>query len=317
MELGRKAQLWLFFADENHVRLIKAALSGLLAIALVAMWNHRNDVIDAYTNPSDPVEFQLEGLQLVPDRAETLPSPYLIDRTTRDPQPLPPPLPSPEATLVTFGGGSAALAGVVLGPQGPVAGAIVRVERHTSDGSAEIDLLTDQDGRWSATGLLGGRFRVRSFVPSQLAQESPTVFFLSEEEQRRVDTTLVGPDVRPRIDAHHADEVFVGEQGTVAITFGTETIDAEGRTVIDAISGAQLDVSLSGPVTLLSASTVNTNSAGAANFLVACNSVGPVSMTVIHESGPASLPVWTCAVEPEPELGAGAGSGGPIGETDG
>lgn len=47
-------------------------------------------------------------------------------------------------------GGTATLGGVVTGPDGPVAGATVRLERFVGDASAKLDITTNPDGTWKA-----------------------------------------------------------------------------------------------------------------------------------------------------------------------
>lgn len=47
-------------------------------------------------------------------------------------------------------GGEAILSGQVVGPDGPVAGATVRVERFVGDATARLDIVTNADGSWQA-----------------------------------------------------------------------------------------------------------------------------------------------------------------------
>ena len=54
----------------------------------------------------------------------------------------------PEAVQIT--GGTATLQGLVTGPDGPVGGATVRLERFVGDASAKIDIITNPDGTWKA-----------------------------------------------------------------------------------------------------------------------------------------------------------------------
>ncbi len=57
---------------------------------------------------------------------------------------------TPTTEAVPVLGGDAALSGVVLGPDGPVQGATVRLERFVGDAIGRIDVTTDGGGSWKA-----------------------------------------------------------------------------------------------------------------------------------------------------------------------
>jgi hypothetical protein len=54
------------------------------------------------------------------------------------------------APVVEITGGMATLGGIVTGPDGPVGGATVRLERFVGDASAKLDITTNPDGSWKA-----------------------------------------------------------------------------------------------------------------------------------------------------------------------
>ena len=56
----------------------------------------------------------------------------------------------PRAEPVEVLGGEAVLAGIVLGPDGPVGGATVRLERFVGDDIGRIDVTSNGDGTWRA-----------------------------------------------------------------------------------------------------------------------------------------------------------------------
>ncbi len=282
------------------MRVLNLALAGLLFACLVVMWSQRAGVVEAYTDPRPPLELRFDGLDLVVETAASTPSPYLLERPLPLVVPMPGPLGAAEPEPVLLTGGTAEIGGLVLGPDGPVAGATVRVERHTAAGSVAVDLVTDADGTWKLDGLLGGRFRVRSFVPGLLMQRSPDVFFLDENGRFRTDALLEGPSSIPVLEAHHVDTVTVGDAGPVVFTAGLELVDAEGRLVLMPQDRLQLGISLIGPVTLLSANTVRTNEFGAGSFLISCQDVGPVTALlaqVLDET--QSFPLFDCVPLPE------------------
>jgi hypothetical protein len=56
----------------------------------------------------------------------------------------------PVADKVAITGGDASLSGLITGPEGPVAGATVRVERFVGDAIAHLDVISNGDGTWRA-----------------------------------------------------------------------------------------------------------------------------------------------------------------------
>lgn len=75
--------------------------------------------------------------------------------------------------------GTTAIRGTVTGPNGPVGGATVRIERLVAGREIRNEVPTDGSGAYSLTGQPGGRYRVRAFLPPTLAQLKPEVRFLA------------------------------------------------------------------------------------------------------------------------------------------
>ncbi len=130
---------------------VKPVLGLLLVAALGAMWLHRGPVVDAYRAQPTATAVQLSGIDLDHDLTEVGPSPFTLpvaaDGRHRAPA-LTPVASSTGGGPVRLTGGSARLSGVVAGPEGPLAGATVRVERHTAAGRTSRDLTTGADGGW-------------------------------------------------------------------------------------------------------------------------------------------------------------------------
>ena len=74
----------------------------------------------------------------------------------------------------------------MLGPTGPVPGATVHIERLVGDAVGVADIQSDPAGHYHMQGILGGRYRVRAFVPHpiDLAQTQPVIFFLANTEAK-------------------------------------------------------------------------------------------------------------------------------------
>lgn len=86
--------------------------------------------------------------------------------------------------------GTASILGAVQGPNGLVVGATVRIERLVAGQVIRNDVLTGPDGRYSLTGVPGGRYRVRAFLAPSLAQVTPEVQFLTDGAEHTIDLTV-------------------------------------------------------------------------------------------------------------------------------
>lgn len=97
-----------------------------------------------------------------------------------------------ETTTIPVGiaGGQARISGVVQGPQGPVPGANVRVERIVGDETAATDLSTGPGGSFNLGDVRGGRYRVRAWKQPDLVQVEPQAFFLAADESKVIDLKL-------------------------------------------------------------------------------------------------------------------------------
>jgi hypothetical protein len=98
--------------------------------------------------------------------------------------------------LLPIAGGTGRIQGTVLGPDGPVEGATVRLERVVGFDFGRLDVVTDKAGRFDARDLLGGRFRVRAWVTADaLATVEPQLTFLpATDGARTVDVAIVRRD---------------------------------------------------------------------------------------------------------------------------
>lgn len=288
------------------MRLLRWCLTGLLATALGLMWTNRAVVVDAYTQDPEPLDFQLDGFSLEgPDIAPLGPSPYLIPvppDTGRVVLPVSFPASTPPGDPASLLGGSAALGGTVLGPTGVVPNAMVRVERHTVDGLTTLDLVADEFGVWTATNLVGGRYRLRAFVPGELASESVAVFFLAAEARQIVETPVIEASSNVSLHFFGPTEILQGTSATVAVSSQFELVDDEGRVVLSPLPSAIMTAALTGPVSLLSGDLVVADATGAARFLIACDGVGSAALTVTSGEGKTtSFVLPPCVAPPPPE----------------
>jgi len=267
------------------VRLIKIFLGLGLLVALYSMWGHRQFVFDAYDQGGEAtesaVQLRLSGLDLTIEPTpipssdlQLLEAPDTRSRVLTvgsnagaDYTPDPPDVP--------LRGGDASLSGTVNGPGGPVSGATVRIERHTADGVATRDVYTNAEGRWGITGLNGGRYRIRAWMPGAATMNHSEVFFLPADQGRNLDLAVRPVDFDPRMHFSSAGNIYEGLTGTVAVTIKERIVDADGYEVVRGVAGVGLSLTpRPGAGVTISPATVVTDASGVARFTVRCHRTG-------------------------------------------
>ncbi|MEZ5227631.1 MAG: hypothetical protein R2710_13445 [Acidimicrobiales bacterium] len=156
------------------MRAIRLVLGMALLAMVVAVWQRRDPIIEAYTEERAPVQFEFDGLDFEVSQQVDLGSSPLIVPAAPDTKNvvLPTLLAADSIAEATLPSGSVELSGVVTDALGPVPFAIVRVEHHaagSSDGApvvATLDITCDDVGRWQLTGVGGGRWRIEPSSPS-------------------------------------------------------------------------------------------------------------------------------------------------------
>jgi hypothetical protein len=294
--------------------MVKGTLFGLLVLSLVAVWHGRAWVTEPYRDRPEGEALRLSGVDLAYRVSDIEPSPYLVPAApdTRDlgaaspigPGTAPPPPP------VSMGGGSTRLQGSVVGPDGPVAGALVHLERHTAGGVGHLDTSTDDEGRWLLQGLAGGRYRIRAWVPDQLTMGRSEVRYVADDEEATFEFSLWAVDPTPRLELVDGGPMYEGLPSTVAVFLGARSVDQEGVVVTNPLPGERITIVTTAQVQVLGQPFGVTDSQGAARFVVRCV---PVSGTGVGSGGdvpPAPAP-GQAAVGTDGPDGEGAGQTGP------
>jgi hypothetical protein len=218
-----------------------------------------------------------------------------IDRSRLVLQPIPG---QTTTTLAEFG--DAILSGAVTGPNGPVADAIVRIERLVGDAVQVREVRTRDDGTWVLEGLPGGRMRVRAYAPPSLTMLEPEIFFLTEAQPRDLSLTvrehagvLVQSDVTP-------DAPTVGSLANLAVKVVRKVVDDQGVARTQPIPGVPLQVQSSGWVFVEGPGS--TGSDGVAVFTFRCDQPATVSASVLLFDGTQdrSYPIEVPSCGPRP-----------------
>jgi hypothetical protein len=212
----------------------------------------------------------------------------------------------PEAIPVR--GGNTVISGTVNGPDGPVGGATVLIERFVGTARGSITVFTDGTGQFNVTSLSGGRYRVRAWLPPALTTiDAPSGFvadgdhlsFTVGVERHDAATLLIAPTVAAQT---------VGVESGVNGLLTQESVDSSGIVHTVGVAGASISLVTTDPLGIATPNPVVTGAGGRVQWKVICTGPGDVSVKatattptiVTTTSLPACSPVAATTVAPPP-----------------
>ena len=209
-------------------------------------------------------------------------------------------VPGPPRTTTTLTGalgpGGAQVAGVVNGPEGPVPGATVRVERLFGDEVDGTTIKADGSGHWALRAINGGRYRLRAWRPPDLVALQPTLVFLGATESATITLGVErhGPD---EINARISPDPPVRDQPAVLVVLvANGQVDAEGVLRIAPRPGVAVQLAPGPGLALESPDVAVTDGAGNAAFAVRCTVAGaPPTATTVIAGANRTLALPPCA----------------------
>ncbi len=242
-------------------RLPLARLTALVFLVIVAACDGGSEEVGPTTVPTT-----------APPSTATTPPTTTPPLTTTVPG-----APRSTTTLATeISPGSARISGTVQGPDGPVAGASVRVERLVADQVTSVE-LSAPTGSFNLPSIRGGRYLVRAWKQPDLYQPAAEAFFLGADEQKTVELrmakvsdfnvqTTVEPTPLPR------DEPF-----TITVFLYAGSVSREGFLQANPRAGQAIEVVLGPGMGMTSTNRATTDSEGKARFSARCRTPGPQS----------------------------------------
>ncbi|MEA2703027.1 MAG: hypothetical protein QOJ69_2287 [Actinomycetota bacterium] len=226
------------------------------------------------------------------------PTTTVAPASTLPPVTAPPGVPRTATTQITeMGPGEATLSGVVNGPEGPVTGATVKIERFVGTKVATQTVLTAA-GVWTLPSILGGSYRVAVFRPPDLAQPAPDAFFLGAAETKQLTTTLVrygSTGVTATIDPNPP---LVGLPATLTVHYGGGAVDATGHVVASGQAGVRVQISPGPGLSVETAPVAFTDGTGAVSWVVRCLQPGPVPVNLLTATTSSAVSLPPCTVPP-------------------
>lgn len=226
------------------------------------------------------------------------PDPASLDGADAPAPPRSVPLRRVEGTTTTappaVRGGGAGLTGRVSGPEGPVAGAVIRLERLAGDAVAALQVASASDGSWSAVGIAGGRYRVRAWSPPLLAMAEPEVLFLETGPPRPLDLLLARLG-GVRLQAVVApDPPSVGDPVNLRVRVSSSTVDGGGVVRAVRVAGTSVALTGSGSWELLTPSPAPTDANGDATFGLVCRGAGDQPLRAVAAGVDVDLELAPC-----------------------
>ena len=190
-------------------------------------------------------------------------------------------------------GGGASLSGTVVGPDGPAAGATVRIERFVGSQVVGTDVAVPS-GDWQLLSVHGGRYRVRAWRVPDLAQLQPEVFFLGADETTNLSLRVDQVGDLSATATVDPDPPLVGSPATLVLQLFGGAVDSQGVVHGSSLSSTAVQLVLTGSMILESPDRALTDELGNARFTVRCRDAGTAAGTAIVGAAqvPVSLP--TC-----------------------
>jgi hypothetical protein len=197
---------------------------------------------------------------------------------------------------VPIGPGLASLSGIALGPQGPVGGATVHVDRLVGDAVGSVTVSALPDGTWTLPGILGGRYRVRAWQPPDLDMTAPQIFFLGGTENRSLTLQLQQFGAANVAASISPNPPVVDAAANLLVQITAETVDTGGVVHAAPVSSASVLLSGGAGVVVGNPNPTTTTASGLALWQLTCLLPGPPSLSVmINNASSYSVDVPDCS----------------------
>ncbi len=194
-----------------------------------------------------------------------------------------------------LGPGTVTLGGTVAGPEGPVTGATVRVERLVGDEVAATNVTSGPGGQWTLPSVNGGRYRLRAWHSPELAMLRPTLVFVEASENKTINLTMARYGEGSAVANFAPGPPTADKPAALVVTISNGTIDGEGVLHASPRPGVTVQLAISAGLTLESPDTVVTDGAGNATFTVRCAPPSPPAAAIAVAGARKPLDVPPCA----------------------
>lgn len=196
--------------------------------------------------------------------------------------------------LLPVEGGRATLRGVVVGPDGPLEGATVRLERFVGPDWGYLDVGTNDEGRYEAKNVLGGRYRVRAWQKPSLASVESQTAFLREDGEAELGIAVDKHEGILLSGAADAAEPRVGQKIPFKTLVARAEVDDNGIVQAPGVPAAEVALISQGGVRIVGDTTLTTDEQGYATFTVMCTETGDHAVVISSSGEELSVGIPTC-----------------------
>lgn len=207
-------------------------------------------------------------------------------------------VPGRVTSTIPLSPGKATINGAVVGPDGPVPGAVVHAERLVGEGAASVDIGTAADGTFALPNILGGRWRIRAYRPPDLALVKPEVFYLEGSETKSFTLKVERYRGAGVSSAIAPNPPIVDDAANLVVQVTLRSVDAKGVVRAVPIPGVRVELFGTGDWRVEGVNTKPTDGAGQALWLVRCRASGVQPLSVLvgdSEPFPLTLPACEAA----------------------
>lgn len=196
--------------------------------------------------------------------------------------------------LLPVEGGRATLRGTIFGPDGPLEGATVRLERFVGADWGFLDVATNKDGKYEAKDILGGRYRVRAFQKPSLASVESQTAFLREDGEAELAVVVEKHEGIVLQGAADAAEPRVGQKISFKALVARAEVDDNGIVQAPGVPAAEVALISQGGIRIVGDATQTTDEQGFAVFTVMCTATGDHSVVIRSSGEELSVGIPTC-----------------------
>lgn len=193
--------------------------------------------------------------------------------------------------------GSSRISGSVRGPDGPIGGATVRIERFVGDLYSHADIVTRPDGTFETDPILGGRYRVRAWRAPDLSIDKPVVFYLDHGKVQPVDLALSSfGGIQAR--GGFTSTPYEDELTTLVVTVTGTTVDADGIIRTSPVDGISVDLTSPSNWQVFSVDPQLTDATGRVAYDARCSFEGPSTFSALVGGQSFALNLPDCTTPP-------------------
>lgn len=198
-------------------------------------------------------------------------------------------------TTPRVGPGPATLIGTVLGPAGPVGGAVVQADRLVGDSVASVGTTSAADGSWSFRDVLGGRWRIRAWKSPDLDLTTPQIVFVGATQSPAMTLQMASYPARQVSAAINPSNPIVGTPANLVVQVVQPTVSSQGVLAYPPVTGATVSL-VDGPDwQIQNSNPVLTDGSGEALFTIVCTTAGTAPLSAqVGGANPVALQMPGC-----------------------